>query len=145
MNYGQQRDQIRRVFVDVWRRHREGEPLEPLERSIAAVIEAHPEYQEVMSDPAAIVREYPIEGGEENPFLHMGMHITIMEQIATDRPAGIRALYDGLRRQYPDAHSLEHAMMQCLADSLWESRERGGPPDEGRYLACVRRLQGRVP
>ena len=145
MIYGQQRDRIRRVFMDVWRKRREGGSLEPMEQTIASVIEAHPEYQTAMSDPEAITRDYPIEGGAENPFLHMGMHITILEQIATDRPPGIRALYDGLRGSYPDSHALEHAMMQCLADSLWESHERGGLPDERRYLACVRKLRGRVP
>jgi hypothetical protein len=144
MMFGAQRDQIRRVFVDVWRKHREGAALEPMERSIASVIEAHPEYQPVMSDPGALARDYALEAGEENPFLHMGMHITIIEQVTTDRPPGIRALYDRLRASYPDAHALEHAMMQCLAESLWGGRERGELPDERRYLACVRRLEGRV-
>jgi hypothetical protein len=142
--FGQQRDQIRHVFVDVWRRRCEGTPLEPLERSIAAVIEAHPEYQPVMTDPEAIVRDYSVQSGETNPFLHMGMHITIIEQITCDRPSGIRALYDRLRASYHDTHELEHAMMQCLADCLWESRERSEPPDEQRYIACVRRLERRV-
>jgi hypothetical protein len=144
MIFGWQRDEIRRVFVDAWRKHREGLPLEPLERSIAAVIEAHPECQALMTDPDALSRDYSVEGQDTNPFLHMGMHITIIEQIACDRPSGIRALYDRLRARYPDTHALEHAMMQCLAESLMDSRDRGGPPDERRYLACVQRLEGRV-
>lgn len=144
MIYGQQRDQIRQVFVDAWRKYREGAPMEAMERSIAAVIEAHPEYQPLMSDPDAVVRDFPVEGGKENPFLHMGMHITIIEQLSTDRPAGIRALYDSLRSRYPDTHALEHAIMKCLAESLSESRDRGEPPDERRYLECVHRLRGRV-
>ncbi len=74
----------------------------------------------------------------------MGMHIAIIEQITTDRPYGIRALYERLRARYPSTHALEHAMMQCLAESLGESRDRGEPPDEQRYLACVRRLEGGV-
>ena len=144
MNCGHQRDQIRRVFVDVWRKHGAGVSLEPLEQSIAAVIEAHPEYQTELVKPDAVSRDYPIEGEEANPFLHMGMHITIIEQITSDRPPGIRALYDRLRPRFPDTHELEHAMMKCLAESLWQSRERSQPPDEQGYLACVRRLEGRM-
>jgi hypothetical protein len=144
MIFGQQRDQFRRVFVDVWRKHSKGTLLEPLEQSIAAVIDAHPEYHEMLADPDSLVRDYPTEGEGTNPFLHMGMHISIVEQITSDRPAGIRTFYDALRGRFPDTHDLEHAMMQCLAKSLWEARERDQPPDERRYLSCVHRLQRRL-
>ena len=142
---GQERDRIRRVFVDTWRKHLEGTALEPLEREIAAVIEAHPEYHSAMTDPDALVREYAIDGGDRsNPFLHMGLHISVIEQLGSDRPKGVRALYDRLRGRYPDVHALEHAMMACLAESLEEGRARGEPPDEKRYLRCLRRLERRM-
>jgi hypothetical protein len=137
MIFGQQRDQFRQVFVDVWRKHRQGTPLEPLEKAIAGVIGAHPEYQGMLTESASLLRDYSVDEEESNPFLHMGMHITIIEQITSDRPAGIRAVYDGLRGRFADTHALEHAMMQCLAESLLEARERNRPPDEQRYLACV--------
>lgn len=141
---GGQRDDYRRVFVEAWRKHTTGGPLEPLERAIVEVIDAHPEYRDVLADPEGLARDYPVEEGETNPFLHMGMHITIVEQVTSDRPPGIRDLYDSLRRRFPDSHALEHAMMQCLAESLWEAQARGGAPDQVRYLACVRRLESRV-
>ncbi len=144
MIFGQQRDEIRRMFVDVWRKHSSGTPLEPLEQTIAAVIDVHPEFQGMLADPGSLVRDYSVEDGETNPFLHMGMHITIVEQIASDRPAGIRDLYDALRGYFADTHALEHAMMQCLAESLREAGERGRAPDERRYLSCVRRLERRM-
>lgn len=144
MILGEQRDRYRRVFADAWRKHTDGVPLEPLERAIVTVIDAHPEYQAVLTDPEALARDYPAGGGETNPFLHMGMHITIVEQISSDRPAGIRALYDALRRGFNDSHELEHAMMQCLAGSLQETREQGRMPDEKRYLSCLSRLKSRV-
>ena len=140
MLFGQQRDQFRQVFVDVWCKHRQGAALEPLEQAIAAVIGAHPQFHGMLAEPDSLLRDYPIEGEGSNPFLHMGMHITIVEQITSDRPAGIRALYDALRGRFHDSHALEHAMMQCLADSLLEARARNQPPDERRYLSCVRLL-----
>jgi len=142
--FSQERDQFRRVFVEVWRKNDRGEPMEALEQAIATVIAAHPEYHEMLAQPDVLTREFPGQGEQANPFLHMAMHITIVEQITSDRPAGIRALYDSLRGRFRDYHELEHAIMQCLSESLWEARERGQPPDERRYLACVRRLEGRV-
>lgn len=141
----QERSRIRRVFVDTWRKHLEGAPLEPLEREIAAVIEAHPEYHSLITDADALAREYGAGGGDRsNPFLHMGLHISVIEQLGSDRPKGIRAIYDRLRRRYPDTHALEHAMMGCLAESLEQGRARGEPPDEQQYLRCLRRLEDRM-
>lgn len=145
MLFGQERDRIRGIFVEAWRKHLQGEPLEPLERSIAAIIEVHPEYHSDMTDPDALTREYASDDGSgSNPFLHMGLHISILEQVTSDRPEGIRAIYDGLRRRHPDVHELEHAMMRCLAEALEEGRARGEPPDEQRYLHRLRRLETRM-
>ena len=141
MIYGQQRDQYRRVFVDAWRKHGQGAPLEPLERTIVDVVAAHPEYHALLAEPDVLERDFEAADGDANPFLHMGLHITIIEQVTGDRPAGIRALYAGLRGRFDDAHALEHAMMGCLAQSLQDAGMRGGAPDEAAYLACIRRLQ----
>lgn len=140
MILGDQRDRYRRVFVEAWRKHSAGEALEPLEHAIVAIIDAHPEYQEILTQSDVLVRDYSAADGDANPFLHMGMHVTIVEQITSDRPAGVRALYDELRRRFPDTHTLEHAMMRCLGESLLEAREKGTMPDEQRYLTCLRGL-----
>jgi hypothetical protein len=142
--FGQQRDQFRRMFVEVWHKHGQGAHLEPLEQAIADVIAVHAEYHEILAEPDALLRDFPDGDKDTNPFLHMAMHIAIFEQITSDRPAGIRALYDKLRGRFHDTHALEHAMMNCLAESLWEARERNQAPDEQRYFACVRRLDRRV-
>jgi hypothetical protein len=142
--FAHERDEFRKVFIDVWRKVGQGAPLEPMEQTIAEVIGAHPEYQGILSETDSLLRDYPVEGEQTNPFLHMAMHIAIVEQITSDRPAGIRALYGKLRGSFHDTHELEHALMECLAQSLWESRESGQTPDENRYLSCVRRLQRRV-
>jgi hypothetical protein len=144
MLFGQQRDHFRQVFIDVWRKHCRGVQLEAMERIIADTIGAHPEYHATLNDPESLTHDYPVEDEGTNPFLHMAMHVAIVEQITSDRPAGMRALYDSLRGRFHDLHELDHAVMECLAQSLWESREHGQGPDEKRYLSCVRRLQRRV-
>ena len=142
--FGQQREQLRRVFVDVWRKQRQSAVLEPMEQTIASVIGAHPQYHGVLADPASPHRDFSLEGSETNPFLHMAMHIAIMEQLQTNRPVGIRAAYDALRSGFQGTHELEHAMMECLSESLREAHEHNRAPDEQAYLACIRRLQRRV-
>ena len=137
------RDGMRRVYGEAWRKAREGLPLEPLEATLAGIIEAHPEYHRVLEDPAALDRDYPPEAGESNPFLHLGLHLALAEQLAADRPPGIRDLYSELAAGAADRHHLEHRLLECLGEALWEAQRRGGAPDEGAYLECVRRLRGR--
>ncbi|KAF0191524.1 MAG: hypothetical protein FD165_1858 [Gammaproteobacteria bacterium] len=139
--YGRNRNELRQFYLDAWRKHRDAQPLEPLERLVAAVIARHPEYHYILARPDdAIGRDYTPELGESNPFLHMGMHITLHEQITTDRPAGIGAVYRRLVMRAGNEHDAEHLMMECLGETLWEANCGGTAPDEGRYLEGLKRL-----
>lgn len=141
MFYGDNRDEIRRRYLDAWRKEQAGLPQEPLEQLINQVIHHHPEYHPLLADTdTALSRDYTPEQGETNPFLHMGMHITIQEQVLADRPAGIQALYRRLCRRFDDPHATEHRMMEILGEVLWEAQRSGQAPDEGRYLGRLRRL-----
>lgn len=140
MFYTQERDKLRQFYVDVWQKTRTGSPMDALETMIARVIELHPEYHQMLSNQAHLGNEYLPEMGETNPFLHMGMHLGLQEQVALDRPAGIQALYSTLGNQIGDVHRTEHAMMDCLAESLWQSQRNNSLPDEPAYLACLQNL-----
>ncbi|NLG77641.1 MAG: DUF1841 family protein [Xanthomonadaceae bacterium] len=135
------REDLRRAYVEAWRKHREGLPMEPLEAQIADVIALHPEYQAVLEDvEAAIARDYTPESGESNPFLHMGLHLAVRDQIATNRPAGIRAVFEAIARKRGDEHEAEHVMIECLAEALWEAQRFGRPPDEMAYLERLKQF-----
>jgi hypothetical protein len=137
----QSRSDLRRAYVEAWRKYRARLPLEPLEAQIADVIALHPEYHAALEDPEGVLdRDYTPEGGESNPFLHMGLHLAVRDQIATDRPAGIRALFGELAARLGDAHEAEHAMLECLASALWEAQRAGRLPDEQAYLQSIERL-----
>lgn len=141
--FGQDRTQFRRFFAEAWRKRREGAPMEPLERLVAEVIALHPEYHRLLEDPErAIERDFPPEAGHTNPFLHLGMHISIREQAATDRPAGIADLRRRLALLRGDEHAAEHQMMECLGQALWEAQRANRAPDEAAYLECLRRHAG---
>ena len=143
MLYGSDRDGMRRAYVDAWSKSHAGQPLEPLERLLADVIAEHPEYHAVLESPDALTREFPPEADRSNPFLHMGLHVAIREQLATDRPSGVRALYAKLLPRFADGHRLEHALIECLAETLWEAQRAGTSPDEAQYLNRVRRIAER--
>jgi hypothetical protein len=138
---GEGREQMRRRYLQAWRKFSAREPLEPLEGQLAAVIAEHPEYIGWLeSGDAALGAEFTPEGGRQNPFLHMGLHLAIREQVATDRPAGIAALHAALALRRGDAHAAEHAMIESLAEMLWEAQRTGKAADETVYLEHLRRL-----
>jgi len=139
--FGQDRDGLRRAWVDAWSKRRDGRPLEPLEAQLADVIELHPEYHALLqSGDQVLADEWTPERGESNPFLHMGLHLALREQVATDRPAGIKAVYGQLAARLGDAHDAEHRMIDCLAEALWQAQRDGQPPDEAAYLERLRGL-----
>jgi Domain of unknown function (DUF1841) len=138
---GQDREQLRQMYRDSWRKYTGRQPLEPLEAQVAGVIAEHPEYVPLLeSGPQALTADYTPEGGRANPFLHMGLHLAIREQAATDRPAGITRIHQALAQRLGDAHAAEHAMLELLAETLWEAQRSGRAPDEQRYLERLRAL-----
>ena len=138
------REELRRTYFEAWRKHQERSPLTPLETMITDVIGAHPEYHAIVRDQDAAATFEPGAAGDgENPFLHMGLHLAIREQVSIDRPPGVRGLLQLLQSRLGDWHSAEHALMEALAETLWQAQRAGTPPDEARYLALARRrLEG---
>ncbi len=137
--FGGDRTRIRQMFLVAWRKHRERAPMESLEHLIAMVIEQHPEYHRHLESPDGILdRDFVPEGGQTNPFLHMGMHISLQEQIGADRPRGIGDLYRKLTKKTGDPHESEHLMMECLGRILWEAQRSNRMPDDQAYLECLK-------
>jgi hypothetical protein len=138
--HDQSRAALRRMYVDAWRKHRESRPVEPVEDQIVGVIALHPEYAPLLEDEAALDRDYTPEAGQTNPFLHMGLHLAIREQVATNRPAGIAHVHQALAARFGDTHAAEHAMIERLGEALWQAQRSGLPPDEAAYLESLRML-----
>jgi len=142
--FGQNREQLRRMYMDAWRKQQAGELLSPLETMITEVVAMHPEYHPLLEQGEdTLDKDFLPEQGESNPFMHMGMHIAIREQLSIDRPAGIIEAIRALLAQVQDAHTVEHQVMECLGQSLWEAQRAGQAPDEAAYLRCVQGLARR--
>ena len=137
MIFGQDRQELRQMYVDAWRKSEAGEIVSPLEAQIAQVVSDHPEYQEMLT-PEALEESFTPEGGKTNPFLHMGLHLAIRDQVATNRPPGIAAVFKDLAAKASDPHAAEHKMLDCLAQALWEAQGANAPPDEQKYLERLR-------
>ena len=135
-----ERDKMRQLYADVWHKARSNQPLDALEQQIAQVIEQHPEYHPILDNQQHLANEYLPEMGETNPFLHMGMHLGIREQVSTDRPAGIAQVHRVLSLKLGDVLEAEHQMMDCLAEALWNSQKYQQAPDEAAYLTCLQQL-----
>ncbi len=138
------REQLRAHYVQAWRKARERLPLMPMEALICEVIELHPQYQPMLSD-AERAQSFEADSAQstQNPFLHMGLHLAVREQISIDRPPGIRKLAQRLRAQRGD-HEGEHTLMQALGETLWEAQRAGKAPDENLYLQRARKLGGPI-
>ena len=139
MIFSQDRSELRRLWMDAWQKRLAGTPTSPLEAQIADVIELHPEYQAAVTADD-IDRDYTSEERAVNPFLHMGLHLAIREQVATDRPGGIAAVYQSLLARHGDLHAAEHAMIDVLGETLWVAQSKNCAPDEQQYLEKLKRL-----
>jgi hypothetical protein len=139
MLFGHDRDELRRMYRTAWHKAQGKEPLSALETQIAGVIGDHPEYHALLSS-ATVDADFLPEDGQENPFLHMGLHLALRDQVKTGRPPEIAALYARIVAASKDIHTAEHRMIDCLAETLWESQKHGRPPDERIYLERLRKL-----
>ena len=135
------RNKLREFYREAWRKQRENLPVEPLEAQVADIIAMHPEYHALLEGPLdALDRDYTPEGGQENPFLHMGLHLALREQLATGRPPACHQVYQQLLHKTGDAHQVEHAMMECLGQALYQAQANGTVPDEAAYEHCLQVL-----
>jgi len=141
--HGESRSDTRQTFFDVWKKMQAELPMTALESIIADVIRLHPEYHALLdSDTGYLDKDWLPEGGETNPFLHMGMHIAIREQLSIDRPPGIKVAYEALLAKTRDVMQTEHQMLECLGETLWRAQRENRMPDEQLYLKLVRKQAG---
>ena len=134
------RDQVRQFFFDAWRKYRKHDVLAGLDYIARDVILLHPEYHPVLDDPERYHdREYQPETGDTNPFLHLSMHLAIEEQLSIDQPPGIKGELTRIAAKLGDRHAACHAVMECLAETVWRAQREGMPPDAPAYLECLKR------
>lgn len=140
MILSQDRHQLRTTFIDSWDKFKAGKILTPIETQIARIIELHPEYQQEISI-TNIDTDYSPDMGQVNPFLHISLHLAIIEQIQTNRPAGISSIYQSLlKKNNHDEHKVQHTMIDYLAEQMWLSQKYNTAPNEKKYIKNLQQL-----
>lgn len=119
----------RQLFYNAWQRHLAGQPLSEFDHGIVEVLRCYPEYIRAMR-PESI----DVEGGE-NPYLVLGAHMEVKEQIRLDRPAGIRSL---IAQSSKGIDYVESVMVELLVHTLKAAQLGNKPPDYKVYLSELR-------
>ena len=134
------RDEVRQFFFAAWSKHLARTPLVGLETTAVDVMLAHPEYHATLATPQDTEgRDYRVEDGQSNPFLHLSLHLAIEEQLGIDQPPGIRAECARLVARSGDRHEALHAILECLGETVWAAQRNAIAPDSDAYLECIRR------
>ena len=140
MIFSQDRVQHRKFFIDSWQKFLDKQPLSDLEEQIARIIELHPEYHNQIN-LANIDTDYSSDMGQINLFLHISLHLAIIEQIQINRPNGIAELYNKLLSKYSyNEHKVQHTMIDYLTEEIWKSQKYNTLPDERNYVNNLERL-----
>lgn len=130
---------MRQPFLDAWAKFQQHQPLTAIELTLSEVIQEHPEYHALFADnERALSQDWPPEQGETNPFLHLGLHLSIREMAQINQPPGFTAAYQQLCVRHGDRLSAEHEMMDCLTEALWQAQRQGTEPDGNALLDCLK-------
>ncbi len=136
--YNPSRDQARQFIFDAWAKFKQNLLLTDLEKIAIEVIQMHPEYHAVLNAPERYMnQQYFPEMGETNPFLHLSLHLSVIEQISINQPIGITKIYDTLRKKHDDKHMAQHHLLECLAETIWQAQRNNAPLDSAHYLSLL--------
>lgn len=127
------REEVRRFFHETWRKR--DSVVASIESMALDIMLAHPQYHPILEHPEAA------EELEENPFLHMSLHLALAEQLSIDQPAGIGLRYRKALERTGDVHSALHVLMSCLEEMLMHAQQEKSPPDPDRYFECLDRMR----
>ena len=132
------RDEVRDFFFDTWAKFMAKQILTDLEKLGLSVILMHPEYQPILDKPEQFKhQEYFPELNETNPFLHMSLHLSILEQISINQPLGIAEIYAKLKILHQDEHLAQHDVLDCLAETIWQAQRNNAAIDGNYYVQLL--------
>jgi hypothetical protein len=143
------RDEVRTFFFDAWAKFKAQKTLTDLEKIALGVMHLHPEYQRILDAPAQFKQqEYFPEFGETNPFLHLSLHLSILEQISINQPIGIAEIYEKLklkhRNQDNPQHDAQHDILECLGEVIWQAQRNNSALDANNYVQLLQQKAGIV-
>ena len=137
------RDEVREFFFDAWEKFKAQKTLTGLQKIGVGVMHMHPEYHAILDAPEQFKQqEYFPEFGETNPFLHMSLHLSSLEQISINQPIGIAEIYEKLKLKHQEEHAAQHDVLECLAESIWLAQRNNAGLDAEHYLQLLQQKAG---
>jgi len=137
------RDEVREFFFGIWGKFKASQALTDLEKIGLGVIHMYPEYHAILDAPAQFKHQaYFPEMGETNPFLHMSLHLSILEQISINQPIGIAGIYEQLKLKHHNEHDAQHDIQECLAEVIWQAQRNKTALDADSYVQLLQQKAG---
>jgi hypothetical protein len=124
---------------EVWRKVNDNEDLTEEEELLAEQMQAHPEYGEMWEKES--LTDHPFDPSrEENPFLHVSLHVMLERQIRSGDPPCVRQTVERLEALGEDPHEIRHAILRVLVQEIWEVMTRQRPFDLQHYCEEVEKI-----
>lgn len=131
---------VRRFFCSVYAKWLVKDSMDGIETIAALWIAEHPEYHnDFRNADEAVERNYNMDAGRTNPFLHLSMHLSISEQCSIDQPRGIQAAVEMLTSKQGSLHEAHHVAMEALGEMMWQASRSGKPPDGEAYIERIKK------
>ena len=136
---------VRNFFFDVYIKGNLNQPLTDLEKIAYTVIMKHTEYHSILANREKYLDfKWLPEMGETNPFLHLSMHLTIIEQLSINQPHGIKQLFTDMCLATQDEHKAEHEFIDCLGEMLWQAQRNHIQPSMQIYFECINKKLAQI-
>jgi hypothetical protein len=139
------RDEVREFFFGAWAKAKQHANLSDLEKLGMHIMHMHPEYHPILDAPEQFKHQaYFPEMGETNPFLHMSLHLSVLEQISINQPIGIASIYQKLLFKHQNEHDAQHDILECLGETIWLAQRNHTALDSHHYLTLLQQKAGIV-
>ena len=130
--------EVREFFFNTYEKHKQKIALDNMEKMALSIMLEHPQYDKYLSNPDKYLNhQWATENNETNPFLHLSMHMSILEQLSINQPLGIKELYQQLCIKFDNEHDAQHQLMDGIAEMIWYSQRNNLPLDVNIYLTNI--------
>ena len=132
------------VGGDLWKKAKENRtPKDPYLQSVLKFMLLHENYH-AMWDKLAADPTIPLVVDGDNVVLHVAMDAAAENAIQTDRPEGIRELFEELQARGVEKGRAFHVISGAMRDEYLIAGEAGEPMDLVRFFVRSKDYAGRV-
>ncbi|MEE9258874.1 MAG: DUF1841 family protein [Nitrospinaceae bacterium] len=114
--------------------------VEENDEHIAAVMDLHPEFDEIWQQGELATFPQEINGMVVNPFVHTVLHVIVDKQIRDGNPEIAAETFKKLTGQGMDEHETLHAIIAQYADIHFGNFRQGKPFDHLDYHSRLQQL-----